>query len=193
VTLSVEEVAALRPGLATKQMTSLSRMDVPDNLDVLLELGAAAATQKVKPEDFPAGFDLQELDRAPGKRLKYLKRPYQAVVAVQLTVDTAGFTYQKWGGAQKCKAGDWIVNNGGDVYTVDNQSFKRTYRTTGLGTYVKTTPVWAETAQKAGFVETKEGKTQYQPGDYLVFNEQDGSDAYAIAADQFESMYERAD
>ena len=193
VTLSEEEVRTLQPGLPAKQIASLSRMDVPGNLDALLALGVAAAAKKVKPEDFPTAFNLKELATDTGNRLKYVKRANQAVVAVQLTLDTTGFTYQKWGGDQKCKQGDWIVNNDGDVYTVDSQTFQRTYRPAGRGAYIKTTPVWAEVASEAGSVETKEGKTHYRPGDYLVFNQQDGGDAYAISAAKFESMYERAD
>src|SRR6516165_1254280 len=117
-----------------------------------------------------------------GDRVKYVKRANQAVVAVQLALETAGFTYQKWGGVQRCKAGDWIVNNDGDVYTVDRETFERTYHRVGAGTYVKITPIWAEVAQEAGCVQTKEGATQYRAGDYLVFNEQHGGDAYAVSA-----------
>jgi len=126
-------------------------------------------------------------------RLKYVKRTDQVVVAVQLTLETTGFTYRKWGGVQTCKAGDWIVNNGGDVYTVDRATFERTYRQVEAGTYVKTTPVWAEVAHEAGSVQTKEGVTRYRAGDYLVFNEEQGGDAYAVSADKFEAMYERAE
>ena len=126
-------------------------------------------------------------------RLKYVKRTDQVVVAVQLTLETTGFTYRKWGGVQTCKAGDWIVNNGGDVYTVDRATFERTYRQVEAGTYVKTTPVWAEVAREAGSVQTKEGVTRYRAGDYLVFNEEQGGDAYAVSADKFEAMYERAE
>ena len=42
-------------------------------------------------------------------------------------------------------------------------------------------------------MKTKEGATHYRVGDYLVSNERDGGDAYAITADKFEAMYERAD
>ena len=126
-------------------------------------------------------------------RRKYLKRASQSVVAVKLALDTAGFTYQKWGGVQQCKPGDWIVNNNGDVYTVDRESFERTYRQVGAGNYAKIAPVWAEVAQAAGCVQTKEGVTHYCPGDYLVFNEEQGGDAYAVSADKFEAMYERAE
>jgi hypothetical protein len=128
-----------------------------------------------------------------GKRLKYLRRANQAVVAVPLALDTDGFTYQKWGSTQRCKAGDWIVNNDGDIYTVDRETFERTYRQVAPGTYLKITPVWAEVAQEAGQVRTKEGVTHYRAGDYVVFNEEHGFDAYAVSADKFEAMYRRAE
>lgn len=127
-----------------------------------------------------------------GGRLKYVKRANQAVVAVQLALDTSGFRYKKWGGVQKCKAGDWLVNHEEEVYTVDGKTFKRTYRRVGAGRYIKIAPVWAEAARKAGSVKTKEGVTHYRRGDYLVFNEQDGGDAYAISAGKFAKMYKRA-
>ena len=59
--------------------------------------------------------------------------------------------------------------------------------------YIKTTRVWAEIATEAGSVATKEGRSQYQNGDYLVFNNEDGTDAYCIGAAKFESMYELDD
>jgi hypothetical protein len=126
------------------------------------------------------------------RRQKYVKRPDQVVVAVQLALQTSGFTYEKWGSTQTCKAGDWIVSNLGEVYTVDRAVFERTYRQVGAGTYVKTTPVWAEVATRPGNVQTKEGVTHYDAGDYLVSNGEDGGDAYAIAADTFQKMYEPA-
>jgi hypothetical protein len=126
-------------------------------------------------------------------RVRYIKRADSAVVAVQLALETTGFTYRKWGGVQTCKAGDWIVNNEGDIYTVDRATFERTYRQAGTGTYVKTTPVWAEVAREAGSVQTKEGVTHFRAGDYLVFNEEKGGDAYAVSTEKFEAMYERAE
>jgi hypothetical protein len=126
-------------------------------------------------------------------RRKYVKRADQAVVAVQLALEGVNFTYQKWGATQRCKPGDWLVDNGGDVYTVDKDTFARTYRKVSDGRYLKTTPVWAEAATDAGRVQTMEGSTGYQAGDYLVFNEENGGDAYAVAKAKFESMYERAD
>src|SRR3974377_970105 len=103
-------------------------------------------------------------------RLKYVKRVRQAVAAGQLALETEGFTYLKWGGVQRCKAGDWVVDNQGDVYTVDRETCERTYRPPGAGTYVKVTPVWAEMAREPGCIRTKEGETHYRAGDYLVFN-----------------------
>jgi len=124
-------------------------------------------------------------------RLKYVKREHQVVVAVQLALETPGFSYKKWGAMQTCKQGDWIINDGGDVHTVDQASFARTYQQVGVGTYLKTMPVWAEVASVEGSVATKEGVTHYQAGDYLVFNEEHGGDAYAVPADKFSAMYER--
>jgi hypothetical protein len=126
-------------------------------------------------------------------RRRYRKKPDQFVVAVQLALDTNGFTYKKWGAEQRCKRGDWLVNNGGDVYTVDAEVFARTYRELEPGRYLKTTPVWAEVADKAGAVPTKEGQSHYEPGDYLVYNNEDGTDAYCVSAKKFEAMYELDD
>jgi len=45
-------------------------------------------------------------------------------------------------------------------------------------------------ATARGSVVTNEGKSFYKAGDYLVYNNEDGTDAYCISADKFESMYE---
>src|SRR5215510_16190225 len=103
-------------------------------------------------------------------RERFGRRPDRPVAAVRLTLDTDGLVYLKWGGEQRAKPGDWIVDNDGDVYTVDADVFARTYRQTATGAYVKTTSVWAERAKNAGSVKTKEGSTHYEPGDYLVSN-----------------------
>lgn len=123
---------------------------------------------------------------------KYLKKTTSRVVAIQLDLETEGFTYRKWGGTQACKAGDWIVNNNGEVYTVDRDTFARTYRVVGPGIYEKAAPVWAVVAERPGQIATKEGVTHYQAGAYLVYNDADGKDGYAVEAEAFEKMYERA-
>jgi hypothetical protein len=125
-------------------------------------------------------------------RQKYVRRPDRPVAAVRLLLDTEGLVYRKWGSEQRAKPGDWIVDNDGDVYTVDADVFDRTYRQVaeqGPGAYVKATPIWAERAQQPGSVKTKEGVTEYRAGDYVVSNNRDGSDAYAISAKKFEDMY----
>lgn len=126
------------------------------------------------------------------RRLKYVKRPSQTVLAVQIALDTRGFKYRKWGATQTCRSGDWLVDNGGDVYTVNRETFARTYRRKGPGQYLKITPVWAEIAGEPGRVATQEGTTRYRAGDYLVFNEKSGDDGYAVTARKFRKMYVRA-
>ena len=123
-------------------------------------------------------------------RLKYKKKPDQYVIAVQFAVETEGFSYQKWGSMQKCKAGDWLINNDDDIYTIDKDVFENTYRKIEDGKYVKTTPIWGEQATKDGSVNTKEGKSHYKAGDYLVSNNEDGTDGYCISAEKFTKMYE---
>lgn len=123
----------------------------------------------------------------------YRKRADQLVTAVRLNLDTSGFEYRKWGSLQRCKAGDWIVENGGEVYTVDAESFSRTYVEVGPGRYFKAGRVWAERAKSGGEIRTKEGQTHYSAGDYLVFNDQDGSDGYSMPAERFLTLYEEMD
>jgi hypothetical protein len=125
-----------------------------------------------------------------GRRKRYRKRTDQFIVAVQLKLDTDGFAYRKWGADQYCKPGDWLVDNGGDIYTIDQQVFVDTYEQIDPGRYRKRTPIWAEVATESGVVETKEGQSHYRTGDYLVFNNADGTDSYCISADKFEAMYE---
>jgi hypothetical protein len=129
--------------------------------------------------------------RRMGQRRKYRKRT--PVAAVQLDLETSGFTYQKWGGTQRCAAGDWLVNTGDDTYTVQRDSFAKTYEKIDVGKYPKMTPIWAEVATQAGDVRTKEGATHYEAGDYLVSNDEDGGDAYAIGKARFDETYEPAD
>jgi hypothetical protein len=124
---------------------------------------------------------------------KFRRKKETTVTAVRLDLETEGFTYRKWGGIQHCKAGDFIVNNGGETYTVDAESFARTYREVSPGVYQKDTPIWAERAEAAGVIATKEGQTAYQAGDMLVFSDTERNDGYAISLERFESLYEPAE
>jgi len=126
-------------------------------------------------------------------KARYRKKATQIVAAVQLDLETDGFSYEKWGGSQTCRKGDWLVDNDGDVYTIDRQVFAATYEKVGLGQYAKTQAVWAEAAEEAGVVKTIEGSTEYEAGDYLVYNDEAGKDKYAVSRDKFESMYEKVE
>jgi hypothetical protein len=123
-------------------------------------------------------------------RRKYKKKPTSFITAVQLDLDTDGFIYNKWGGRQVCKRGDWLVDNNGDKYTVSGEAFAKTYQRVSPGVYTKSAPVWAEVADKPGKIKTSEGETAYEAGDYLVANNQDGTDAYAISAAKFRELYD---
>lgn len=125
-----------------------------------------------------------------GTRNKYKKKSNSLITAVQLNLETPGFKYEKWGGQQTCKAGDWLATNGDDCYTIDRDSFAQTYTRISPGRYQKTQAIWAQVAQDSGRVITKEGSTKYEYGDYLVSNNADGTDAYAISRETFEDNYE---
>lgn len=124
---------------------------------------------------------------------KYSKRDNTPVIAVQLAMEIEEFRYRKWGASQNAKAGDWLVTNGEETYTVDQQSFAKTYTPIGKGEYIKFGFVWAERASSAGQISTKEGQSGYKAGDYLVYNDAHRSDGYTIAADKFHDMYLEAD
>jgi len=82
-------------------------------------------------------------------------------VAVQLDLDAEGFTYQKWGGTQRCKRGDWLVNNQGEIYTVDAETFDHTCHLKEderPGIYTKEVPVWAEQEQHLGMTQHPDGR-----------------------------------
>lgn len=125
-------------------------------------------------------------------RRKYRKKSSEYVTAVRLKLPTRGFFFRKWGARQRAKRGDWLVDNGGDVYTVDARVFARTYRRVGDGRYVKTAPVWAERAQHSGSVRTKEGRSHYRKGDYIVSNDRAGRERYKVSRAKFKSMYRPA-
>lgn len=120
----------------------------------------------------------------------YRRKSSATVIAVRLDLETDGFTYEKWGATQTCKPGDWLVNNAGDTYTVDGETFARTYSRVSDGIYEKVIEVWAERADDAGVIQTKEGATQYHAGDMLVYNGANRTDGYAMAADKFALLYE---
>lgn len=122
---------------------------------------------------------------------KYTKKaiPVQAI-QLNLELEDGILTYIKWGGKQQAKQGDWLVKNGDEVYSVDQLSFANTYQEFSLGSYVKIAPVWAKQVFTNGFIETKEGRSAYSLGSFVVANNEDGTDAYCMTAEKFESMYD---
>jgi len=127
-------------------------------------------------------------------RRRYRRRAGRPVVAIRmdLELDGGGLGYRKWGDRQTAQRGDWLVENEGDVYTVAGDVFQRTYRRVAVGQYVKVADVWAERASEDGSVETFEGRTHYMKGDYLVSNDREGRDVWAVSEETFESLYQVA-
>lgn len=120
---------------------------------------------------------------------RYVRRGNTHITAVRLNLVTDGFHYEKWGHTQHCKAGDWVVDNDGDTYSIDAETFAATYREATPGRYEKC-PIWAAQAETAGTVPTKEGATDYQAGDFIVYNNPDQTDGYAISAAKFATLYQ---
>jgi hypothetical protein len=123
---------------------------------------------------------------------EYRRRSGATVFALRLNLETDGFWYVKWGARQRCKQGDWLVQSGDDSYTVDADVFARTYERVADATYKKSGTVWAEQAAEAAAIDTKEGRTQYEAGDYVVYNDREKTDGYAVSRAKFEEMYEPA-
>ncbi len=121
---------------------------------------------------------------------KYSKRKDLTIIAVQLDLEVGFINYVKWGSSQHAKKNDWVVNNAGECYTIDNDSFNKTYKMVSPGVYYKVGNVWAQETVCAGHIETKEGFSNYFGGDYIVYNNEDLTDGYCMSAKKFKSMYE---
>ncbi|MFT5135701.1 MAG: hypothetical protein ACI9XU_002114 [Arenicella sp.] len=125
---------------------------------------------------------------------KYHKKAAQTIVAVQLNLDTQGLHYKKWGANQFAKKDDWLANNNGSVYSIDNAAFERAYKLVSPGQYQKVSDIYAKLADNDGSIATLEGTTHYRKGDYLVYeNPNQTGDAYAISSERFKDMYELVD
>lgn len=122
-------------------------------------------------------------------QLTKFKPYYNPCTAVKLDLEMMPLVYTKWGGTQVAKAGDWVVNKNGETYTVNGESFAKTYREISAGVYVKIVNVYAMRATDPGYINTKEGQSQFKKGDWLVYNSPNGTDGYCIANDKFIAMY----
>ena len=123
---------------------------------------------------------------------KYVPKSNATVIAVQIDLDIEGFTYVKWGAEQRCSRGDWLVDNHGDVYTITDDTFTRTYRMERPGLYRKITPVWARVAHAKGTVLSEEGETEYEPGDYVAFHAPGAELGWAVKPAKFRERYDLA-
>ena len=68
--------------------------------------------------------------------MKYKAKPVPTL-AIQLNMNIA---YNKWGGIQKAKAGDWLLQKAGDTFTCDEKVFADTYRPVRLHVYATEIP-----------------------------------------------------
>lgn len=127
------------------------------------------------------------------ERAYFRKKANRPVIAVQIDIDFDEIRYQKWGDTQRCKPGDWLVNNNNDTYTVNREYFRTHYKNISPGVYEKEGEIWAEVAPENGTIKTIEGSTAYIAGDYLVFDRQIGGTGYAIGKVDFERMYDKID
>lgn len=122
------------------------------------------------------------------------KSDQQPAIAVQINLELATcpavIYYHKWGSRQEAKQGDWLVTRDGEAYTIDAESFAKTYKQVGPGQYIKVAKIWAEQTITDGSIPTKEGRTYYQAGYWLVYNEADRQDGYAVSHDKFTAMYQ---
>jgi hypothetical protein len=81
------------------------------------------------------------------------------------------------------------VNNHRDVYTVDADIFPiRIARS--LSVYEKT-GVYGPDRRRNRRRTDQRGATAYAPGDYLVFNDPEGCDDYAMKPEKFHELYEK--
>lgn len=123
-------------------------------------------------------------------RKKYKRKYFDPVVAIRINLDTPGLIYEKWGGGQVGKQGDWLIQKGKEVYTIDSESFSKTYKKVSQGLYIKKAPVWSYRAAREGKIKTKEGHSQYKKGDWIVSNDSHFVDQYPLSDKKFRSLYE---
>lgn len=121
---------------------------------------------------------------------------YLEFQAIQLDLSHAKLTYEKWGGEQSARQGDWLVLKDGETYTIEYESFAATCSPVegplSEGMFFKSAPVWMYVAEMDGVIATKEGTTAYAKGDAVVFNGEGLTDGYAMSLEKFNSLYTEA-
>ncbi len=89
---------------------------------------------------------------------------------------------------------DRRVASEGDVYPVSAERFADTYEEVRSNVYQKTSPVWAQVADRAGKVKTKEGgQASCSKGDRCVYSDAERTDVSVMKASDLASLCEAFD
>lgn len=87
--------------------------------------------------------------------------------------------------------GDWLLCDGNDNWTVAADVFRATYRNLGGDQYAKFTIVRARQLSSRTTINTLEGPSLAEPGDWLVGNP--GGDAWPVPRADFGRRYEKVE
>ena len=90
-------------------------------------------------------------------RQRYRRKADQLVTAICLALDFDGLDFRKWGDSQHADPGDWLVDNNGDVHTVDADTFTRTYQQVSPGRWIKVSDHRRRQCDHAGRAHTLPG------------------------------------
>ena len=117
--------------------------------------------------------------------MKYIAKPVPTQ-AIQLDI---ALSYEKWGGPQSAKIGDWLLSKAGETYTCEAVVFASTYRPLACreGWFYKRAEIDAEVALVSGTIKTIEGESSYEAGDFIITNP--GGDQYCIGQAEFGELY----
>jgi hypothetical protein len=174
--------------LSDAQLAQMQQMDNTKHKHLLLELGRAAAQDKVLADHFPRDFDLpgaapapatachhgSSPPRAPSKLQPHWLRNGTEVRAIRLDLELESFTYRQGDGVRTGKRGDWLVECQGQVTIVDEATFARSYKQIAPATYLHQSVVWAAPVS----------------GGVLVCRDPEGKEGDVLCADRFHSLYE---
>lgn len=93
-------------------------------------------------------------------------RPTAVVRATRLASPRVWRTAR--GSALSAAAGDWLVTDGAEEWTVAPDIFRRTYRRLADGRFVKQEPVRAARLDRSAEVPTLEGVARAEAGDWVL-------------------------
>ncbi len=122
--------------------------------------------------------------------MKYRKSETVVAAQINLELEDGILKYDKWGGRQTAKQGDWLINSNGEAYTCDAEVFAETYKEVSPGVFRKTALIEAEQALEDCKIDTLEGQSDCKKGDFIVTNP--GGDRYPVGRETFLNIYEGA-